>query len=106
MFGLDNKNTVITGGGSGIGKAVALLFAKQGAAVHVVDINKKDAQSLAAEIEAAGGRAVAHECNVSDQSQVDSVFKKIERIDTLVNCAGVSHIGRAHTTSEADMDRL
>ncbi|HEX4374672.1 MAG TPA: SDR family oxidoreductase [Puia sp.] len=106
MFSLENKNTVITGGGSGIGKAISLLFAKQGANVHIADINKKDAEDLAKEIETAGGKAFAHECNVSDQQQVTDVFKKINKIAVLVNSAGVSHIGKAHTTSEADMDRL
>lgn len=106
MFSFENKNIVITGSGSGIGKAVALVFAKQFATVHIVDINKNDADNVAKEIETAGGKAFAHECNVTNQQQVTGVFRKINRIDVLVNSAGVSHIGKVHTTSEADMDRL
>ncbi len=106
MFSFENKNIVITGSGSGIGKAVALVFAKQFATVHIVDINKNDADNVAKEIETAGGKAFAHECNVTNQQNVVDVFKKINRIDVLVNSAGVSHIGKVHTTSEADMDRL
>jgi 2-keto-3-deoxy-L-fuconate dehydrogenase len=106
MFSLENKNAVITGSGSGIGKAIALLFAKQKAIVHVVDLNKTDAESLVNDIESRGGKAFAHECNVSNQQQILALFKKISRIDLLVNSAGVSHIGKAHNTSEADFDRL
>ncbi|HLY71283.1 MAG TPA: SDR family oxidoreductase [Puia sp.] len=106
MFSLENKNAVITGGGSGIGRAISLLFAKEEANVHIVDINKDDAEALVKEIEAAGGNAMAHPCNVSDQQLITEVFKKINKIDVLVNSAGVSHIGKAHTTTEADMDRL
>jgi len=106
MLNFENKNIIITGSGSGIGKAVALLFAKQLATVHIVDLNKKDADNVVNEIETAGGKAFAYECNVANQQNVVDVFKKINRIDVLVNSAGVSHIGKAHTTSEADMDRL
>jgi len=106
MFTFENKNIVITGSGSGIGKAVALLFAKQFAIVHVVDINKKDADNVVNEIETAGGKAFSYECNVTNQQNVIDAFKKINRIDVLVNSAGVSHVGKAHTTSETDLDRL
>jgi 2-keto-3-deoxy-L-fuconate dehydrogenase len=106
MFSLVNKHVVITGSGSGIGRAIALLFGGQGATVHLIDLNKKDADAVVKEIETAGGTARAHECNVSEQRRVVETFKEIDRIDVLVNSAGVSHIGKAHTTTEADFDRL
>ncbi len=106
MLSLENKETIITGSGSGIGKAIASLFAKQKAIVHIVDLNKKDAEAVVGEIERGGGKAFAHECNVANQQEVKNIFDKINKVDVLVNSAGVSHIGKAHTTSETDFDRL
>lgn len=106
MFSLQNKNAVVTGGGSGIGKSVALLFAKQGAVVHVADLNEKQANDTVNEITAAGGKAFAHIVNVASQAQVVAAFQQIDTIDILVNSAGISHIGKAHTTSEEDFDKV
>lgn len=103
MFSLENKHAVITGAGSGIGKAVALLLAKQGATVYLADINEEQAAAAAKEI---GGNAVAKVADVSDQQQTNALFAGLPRLDILVNSAGVSHIGTAESTQEADMDRL
>ena len=103
MFSLENKHAVITGAGSGIGKAVALLLAKQGATVYLADINEEQAAAAAKEI---GGNAVAKVADVSDQQQTNDLFAGLPRLDILVNSAGVSHIGTAESTQEADMDRL
>jgi len=106
MLPLQNKKAVITGGGSGIGKAVAKLFAQSGAQVHVIDYNQQAIELTVAEIKESGGRAIPHLCDVTDQTVVKSVFVSIGIHDTLVNCAGVSHIGKADTTCMADFDRL
>jgi len=106
MFRLDNKIAVITGSGSGIGKAVALLFAKQGATVHLVDLNEEAINVTREEIKNAGGHAISQPCDVTSQQKVLEVFSGIGRIDVLVNSAGVSHIGNVETTDEADFDRL
>src|SRR5438046_3090359 len=100
MFELINKEAVITGGGSGIGKAVALIFAKQGANVHLLDMSENGLTDTAAAIRELGGRAETHLADVTNQQAVRSVFEKIGRIDILVNCAGISNIGRADNTSE------
>ncbi len=106
MFSLQDKNAVITGAGSGIGKSVALLFGKQGATVHIADLNEKQGNDTANEITAAGGKAFAHVVDVASQTKVVAAFQQIEKIDILVNSAGISHIGKADTTSEEDFDRL
>ena len=106
MFRLDGKIAAITGAGSGIGKAVALLFAQQGAEVQVVDINEGAVNETVNEILTAGGKAAARTCNVTDQKEVKKVFHDMGRVDILVNSAGVSHIGTVETTEETDFDRL
>jgi 2-keto-3-deoxy-L-fuconate dehydrogenase len=106
MFRLDEKKAVVTGAGSGIGKAVAILFATQGAEVHVVDLNEEAAKNTVKEITENKGKAFAQPCNVTDQQQVKNVFDKIGRVDILVNSAGVSHIGNVENTTESDFDRL
>src|SRR6516225_9167526 len=106
MFSLLNKHAVVTGSGSGIGKAVALLLAKQGATVYVTDINLEQADEVVKEIVAAGGKAEAKVLDVSNQQNVEAAFAGLVRLDILVNSAGVSHIGTAESTSGEDFDRL
>jgi NAD(P)-dependent dehydrogenase (short-subunit alcohol dehydrogenase family) len=106
MFRLENKTAVITGGGSGIGKAMSILFAQQGAKVHIIELSEENAASTVAEIKAVGGEAIAHSCNVANQKQVVDVFATIEKVDILINNAGIAHIGKADTTAEADFDRV
>lgn len=106
MFRLDNKKAIITGSGSGIGKAVALLLAKQGATVYVLDVNKEAAENTTSEIKAAGGNAEAHAGDVTKQADVKALFNNIGRIDILVNSAGISHIGNAENTTEEDFDKI
>jgi 2-keto-3-deoxy-L-fuconate dehydrogenase len=106
MFQLNGKIAVVTGSGSGIGKAVALLFARQGAEVHLIDLNEEGVNATAAEIKKENGKAVPQVCDVTAQQQVKNIFNGIGRVDILVNSAGVSHIGNVETTSEEDFDRL
>ena len=106
MFQLDKKVAVVTGSGSGIGKAVALLFARQGAEVHLIDLNEEGINTTAAEIKKENGKATALVCDVTSQQQVKDIFNGIGRVDILVNSAGVSHIGNVETTTEEDFDRL
>lgn len=106
MFNLKGKTAVITGGGSGIGKGIAKVFAAQGADVKIVELNQDSGQAVVKEIIDAGGQASVHACDVSKQADVVSLFNSIGKIDILVNNAGIAHVGRADTTSEADLDRI
>ena len=110
MFSLKNKTAVVTGGGSGIGKAIAKLFAKQGAEVHIFDFDENGAAQTASEITTDGGKGFAIKCDVSNQQQVKEIVKNITAtsgtIDILVNNAGVAHIGTVETTGEDDFNRL
>jgi len=106
MFSLKGKSAAVTGGGSGIGRAVALVFAQQGATVHILDLSETAARQVAAEIEGAGGKAQVYACDVSNQQQVTTIFGQIGTLDILVNNAGISHIGRADNTSEVDFERV
>ncbi|MBM3401413.1 MAG: SDR family oxidoreductase [Bacteroidetes bacterium] len=106
MFSLKGKTAVITGGGSGIGKGIAKVFAAQGANVKIVELNEDAGLAVGQEITNSGGSASAHGCDVSKQADVLALFNSIGQIDILVNNAGIAHVGRADTTSEADMDRI
>jgi len=106
MFSLKGKSALVTGGGSGIGRAVALTFAKQGAIVHIIDLGVAAAKQVVTEIEAEGGKARAYACDVSNLQQVTTIFQQIGTINILVNNAGISHIGRADNTSPEDFERV
>ncbi|MFH6936669.1 SDR family NAD(P)-dependent oxidoreductase [Flavobacterium sp. FlaQc-30] len=106
MFSLQNKKAVITGGGSGIGRAIAALFAKQGAEVHIIDLSIESAQDAVDEIKKEGGNVFSYACNVSSQADVKATFEKIGNINILINNAGIANVGKVDTTSEADFDRV
>jgi 2-keto-3-deoxy-L-fuconate dehydrogenase len=108
-FRLDGKIAAITGGASGIGKAIAERFAAAGAAVRILDSNQNAARSVAEQINATGGQSQAVPCDVSDQKNVIEVFAALARegpLHILVNNAGISHIGNLETTAEVDFDRI
>jgi NAD(P)-dependent dehydrogenase (short-subunit alcohol dehydrogenase family) len=108
-FRLDGKAAIITGGASGIGRAIAHRFAMGGACVHILDFDRGKAEVAVREIAEAGGKAQAHECDVSQRTSVNAVLEEIferERVHILVNNAGIAHIGKVENTSEEDFDKV
>lgn len=108
-FRLDGKIAVVTGGGSGIGQAIALKFAAQGASIRILDVNEAAAAATCRRISDAGGNASAYLCDVTNQADVIARFNELfrdERVHILVNNAGVSHIGTVESTTPEDFDRV
>ena len=108
-FSLKNKIAVVTGGGSGIGKAISKTFAEQGAYVHILDFNEQDGAATAKEIWEDHHLAKFHKCDVSNQKNVNEIIQTILKdnsIDILVNNAGIAHVGNIEAVAEADLDRL
>ncbi|MFC1574456.1 SDR family NAD(P)-dependent oxidoreductase [Gemmatimonadota bacterium] len=108
-FRLDGKVAVVTGGASGIGRAIALTFGSRGADVHILDLDESAAQATAREIVDEGGTAAAHLCDVADEADVERAFGEVLNsggIDILVNNAGIPHIGNVETTTGSDFDRI
>lgn len=108
--GFAGKVAVVTGAGSGIGRATALLLARLGAKVHVTDLDGATAEAVRAEIEAAGGAAVAHAVDVTEPAAVESlaerVFAEDGTVDVLHNNAGIGHGGRVDDTTLEDWQRV
>ena len=106
MFSLQNKIAVITGAGSGIGKAIALLFAQQGATVHLPELKQEAALETLADIKKAGGSGYAYACDITLPAQVAAMMQLVGNFDLLVNCAGIAHVGTATSTTPEDFNRI
>ncbi len=108
-FNLKNKVAVITGGGSGIGKAISETFAEMGAIVHILDMNVEAGRQTASELTLKYGAAFFHKCDVTKQKKVEKVFNNLgtkKGIDILINNAGIGFVGNIENTEEEDFDRL
>ena len=101
---------VVTGGGSGIGRAIALKLGRGGAFVHVADVDAERATAVAGEVAAAGGRARAHVVDVTDAEAVEGLaaaaFEDGAGVDLVFNNAGVGHAGFVVDTPLADWRRI
>lgn len=110
LFNLSGKVSIITGGGSGIGRSIAEKFAAQGSITCIIDKNAQAADETCSMITSAGGVAASFPADVSNQKEVsktiDTILKAHTRIDILANSAGIAHVGKLESTSEADFDRI
>jgi NAD(P)-dependent dehydrogenase (short-subunit alcohol dehydrogenase family) len=105
-FGLQSKTALVTGAGSGIGKAIAELFAAQGAGVVVVDRDKDAGRATVDAIKAAGGSAELAVVDVADEGAVLGLERRLPPVHVLVANAGIGHVGDLENTGAADLDRL
>lgn len=103
---LKNKTAIITGGGSGIGKAISLLFAEKGAEVIIFDLDEKGGNDTKVQIEKSGGKAQFFNINIADNQLIRGTVQKINSIDILVNNAGIAHVGNVENCAEADFDKI
>ena len=101
-FRLDGRTALITGAASGIGEATARLFAEAGASVWLVDLDEGRLAKTAAAISGTSYAA----CDVADEGQVAALFAKLEKLDILVNCAGIGMVGNVQETELPDFQRL
>lgn len=110
MFRLDEKTAVVTGAGSGIGEAIARLFAAHGARAVLLDVNGEAAHRVADAIRSTGAAARALACDVSKRTEVEAAARTIAAkegpVHILVNNAGIAHVGNVESTTDADFDRL
>lgn len=99
LFSLKNKKAVITGGGSGIGKAISLLFAKQGAEVHMIDLENASSRETEKELKQISSKSQLHIINITQLDAVNKLASEIGNIDILINNAGIAQIGNIENTS-------
>jgi len=107
---LTGRVAVITGAGSGIGRATALLLARRGARVHVADLNGDSARAALSEIEARGGSGAAHTLDVSNCDELEAlaaaIFAEEQTVDILHNNAGIGHGANIEATTYEDWQRV
>lgn len=102
VFRIDGKTALVTGGGSGIGEHTCRTFAAAGASVIVVDLNGERAAEVARSLPGARSQA----CDVADPNAVEALFRGIQTLDILVNCAGIGLVGSVTETELSDFQRL
>jgi NAD(P)-dependent dehydrogenase (short-subunit alcohol dehydrogenase family) len=106
MKRLDSKIAVITGAGSGIGEAIALRFASEGAHIAVFERDATSGEAIVKRIVDAGGSAQCYLVDIASLESVREAVDAIDRIDILVNNAGIAAIGNVEETTPEEMDKL
>ena len=110
MRRLKNRIALVTGGGQGIGRTIALAMAREGAALVIGDLNETNASAVKKEIEGLGGRASALHADISNeesvQAMVEATLKEHGRVDILVNNAGIFPTNPVEEMAEEEWDRV
>jgi NAD(P)-dependent dehydrogenase (short-subunit alcohol dehydrogenase family) len=103
---LSGKHALVTGGGSGIGRAIATRLAAEGAELTILEAHPEAGEGTASQIRQAGGVARVIVGDVSNTESMRAAFDQVERLDVLVNNAGISHVGNVLNTTAEDFDRV
>jgi len=110
MRAIRGKVALVTGAGSGLGRAIALRLAREGAALHLADIYRAGLANTALEIRAVGGQSVTTNCDLADPAAIDALVADVETrwggIDILINNAGIGWYGPTQKMNDAEWDRL
>lgn len=110
IFTLKNKNAIVTGGGSGIGKAIAELFSQCGADVYIFDLNEEACAETASALNKKGFKATSIACDVTSEASVAQAFQRMMslagNVNILVNSAGIAQIGNIENTTGNDLDKI
>ncbi len=110
LFDLSGKVAIVTGGGMGIGHGIVLRLGEAGAAVAIADVNLPAAQKVAEEAKRAGRKALAVQCDVSDEASVKAAFARVlhefGRVDILVNNAGIFPFKPARQMNLTEWERV
>lgn len=106
IFSLKNKVVIITGGSSGIGRAISILFAHQGAEVHIFDLQSPLSDETISEVKKINLSSNFHPVDITNETLVLDEINSLEKIDILINNAGIAQIGNVENTSSEDFQKI
>jgi NAD(P)-dependent dehydrogenase (short-subunit alcohol dehydrogenase family) len=106
IFSLKNKVVIITGGSSGIGRAISILFAQQGAEVHIFDLQSPLSDETISEVKQFNISSNFHPVDITNETLVLDEINSLEKIDILINNAGIAQIGNVENTSSKDFQKI